>query len=71
MDDKNNNNDNEILRFNEIKKIIGNISRSTIDRWEVAGSFPKRIKIGKSIVGWRAIDLYDWVKTKQINNKKE
>lgn len=42
---------NQILRFNQIRELTG-LSKSTIDRLERAGKFPKRIKIGPRAIGW-------------------
>jgi len=35
----------KLIRFPEVSKIAGGASRSTIRRWELAGKFPKRIKV--------------------------
>jgi predicted DNA-binding transcriptional regulator AlpA len=35
-------------------------SRSSIRRWEQAGLFPKRVKIGPNRVAWRLEDLQAW-----------
>jgi len=58
-------NPTQIIRFPELKKKLGNVSRSTIDRWEkLHGKFPKRINLGKNSVGWNLKQIEEW-----INNK--
>ena len=43
-----------LLRADEVVKKVG-VSRSTIWRWEQAGRFPKRRKIGDSSVAWACL----------------
>lgn len=59
----------DILRFPELKDII-KLSRSTIDRLEKVGDFPKRIYLGKNSVAWCAEDIYKWLRQKQKLAKK-
>ena len=47
-----------IIRFPALQKKLDGISRSTIDRWEKAGYFPARLKLGRNSIGWR-LDLVD------------
>ncbi|MGE0626717.1 MAG: helix-turn-helix transcriptional regulator [Hyphomicrobiaceae bacterium] len=35
-----------------------------IRRLEKAGKFPRRIKLGENRVGWRLIDIEDWLKAR-------
>jgi predicted DNA-binding transcriptional regulator AlpA len=37
------------------------LSKSTVYRLELKGSFPKRIRISERRVVWRAIDIYDFI----------
>ena len=52
-----------IIRFPALKKKLGNISRSTIDRWErsVSMGFPHRILLGPNSVGWRLDLVEQWL----------
>lgn len=53
-----------IIRFPELKRKLGNVSRPTIRRWEKERGFPKGVNIGPRSVGWR-LDLVDeWLKEK-------
>jgi prophage regulatory protein len=36
------------------------ISRSTIDRLEEAGKFPKRVKLTTRRIAWRAAEIIEW-----------
>lgn len=61
-----------IIRFPELRKKLGNVSRSTIDRWEASKSFPRRIKLGRNSVGWSLESIEQWL-SDRINavNKNE
>ena len=37
------------------------LSKSTVYRLELKGSFPKRIRISERRVVWRAFDIYDFI----------
>lgn len=54
----------EIIRFPEVSKMLGGISKRTLYRWESAGKFPKRIKIGEKSTAWRLQEIYQWFKNK-------
>lgn len=58
----------EIIRFPNLRLMLGTISRSTIDRWEKAGCFPKRIHLGKNSVGWNLDDIKKWLSEKHCLN---
>jgi prophage regulatory protein len=55
----------KIFRFNDLK-ILLKVSRSTIDRWEKAGSFPKRIILGENSIGWRSTDISNWIDSRRF-----
>lgn len=59
---------NRIIRYKELKEIVGNISRPTVDRWEKAGNFPKRIYVGKNIIGWSLEEINKWIEKKTISS---
>jgi len=54
-------NETKIIRFHALSKKLGNVSRSTIDRWEASKSFPKRIKLGKNSIGWSLQLVEEWL----------
>lgn len=60
----------QIIRFSALQKKLGNISRSTIDRWERAKNFPQRLILGKNSVGWR-LDLIEQWLAGRSNNRQE
>jgi predicted DNA-binding transcriptional regulator AlpA len=37
------------------------LSKSTVYRLELKGSFPKRIRISERRVVWRALEIYDFI----------
>jgi len=49
-----------IIRLPEVKDITG-ASETSIWRWEREEEFPKRIKIGARMVGWRKSAVMAWV----------
>lgn len=51
----------QLIRFPELKKKLVNITRSTIDRWEKVGKFPKRINLGENSVAWYVSEIDDWI----------
>jgi predicted DNA-binding transcriptional regulator AlpA len=53
-----------IIRFKELSKLLGGISRSSIDRWEKNKSFPKRIKLGLNSIGWNLEEVIQWIENK-------
>ena len=49
-----------ILRRPDVEAVTG-LSRSTIYKWMDEGSFPKPVKLGPRAVGWREVDINDWL----------
>ncbi|MBH0092850.1 helix-turn-helix transcriptional regulator [Pseudoalteromonas sp. SCQQ13] len=49
-----------ILKLDDIVEITG-ASVSTIKRWEKAGKFPARKKLGIKAMGWLASDIQRWL----------
>lgn len=56
-----------IIRFPALRNKLGNVSRSTIDRWEKAFLFPKRISLGKNSVGWNLLSVEQWLSERSGN----
>lgn len=52
--------DNRLMRWHEVHELVGS-SRSTVWRWERAGTFPRRVQTGPKSVAWRASEVYAWV----------
>ena len=48
-----------MLRQPEVLARIG-VSWMTLRRWEDAGLFPRRIKLGPNSVAWRECDIDEW-----------
>jgi prophage regulatory protein len=49
-----------LIREKELSQRLG-ISSATLSRWERSGLFPKRIKVGKRMVGWRCSAVDQWL----------
>lgn len=52
------------LRKPAVKEITG-LSPSTVRRLEMAGQFPKRVKLSKAAVGWLESDVMAWVESRK------
>ena len=52
----------EIIRFPKLQKMMGDPSRSTVWRWEQIGWLPKRINIGPRSVGWKLTEVKAHIK---------
>lgn len=55
----------QLIRWPGLQKFIGGeekrFSRSTCDRWEKDGTFPKRLRIGKNMVAWDLEAVEKWI----------
>jgi prophage regulatory protein len=50
----------QVLRTKQVVAEYG-VSRTFIWRGEIAGTFPKRVKLGARAVGWLRSDLEAWL----------
>ena len=53
-----------VLRRAEILKRTG-VSFPTISRWEKAGEFPRRVKLGPGVSGWLENEYLAWLESKK------
>ncbi len=61
--------DNKIfLSFDDVKEKIG-MSRTSIDRWEQAGIFPKRVHLGVKKIAWHKDEIDKWINDKMASKK--
>ncbi len=58
-----NKNQERILRLDEVTQLVG-VSRTTLWRMERKGDFPARIPLSSRSVGWRSIDIDNWMKNR-------
>ena len=52
------------LREKEVRNCAAGVARSTLQRWERDGLFPKRVKLGpgdRGVVGWTDSDINEWL----------
>ncbi len=59
-----------ILDGREIETLLRK-SRQTIWRWERAGMFPKRVKLGPNSVGWRKSEVSAWLDARERHESTE
>ena len=55
------------IKFYRIKQLVEllNVSKSSIWNWVKDGSFPKPIKLASNVTAWKAIDIFNWVSSKE------
>ena len=51
------------MRFLRISEVVARtgLSRTTIARYERAGQFPSRRRLGQGAVGWVEEEVHDWL----------
>jgi len=57
----------EVVRFlslKEVQRLTGNLSRSTIWRWQQQGLFPRSRRLGPNRVGWLLSEIENWLQEK-------
>lgn len=61
----------KLIRVSTVVEQTG-MSRSTIDRLEKLGQFPKRVQISHRAIGWFERDIHTWVENKkEVNPSKD
>jgi predicted DNA-binding transcriptional regulator AlpA len=56
--------DYAVIRKAELLRLVP-LSDNTILKMELAGSFPRRFKIGSKTVGWRRAAVFAWIDARQ------
>ncbi len=54
----------QVLRLSKVLTLVP-FDRSTIDRWEKAGKFPKRVTLVGRSIGWYADEIAAWLQTRE------
>ena len=54
-----------LLRWPALSQLIGDVSRSTIDRLDKVGRFPTRVIISPGTVGWRKAEVLAWLQARE------
>lgn len=57
---------NKIYRRPDVEKLVG-LSRSTLYAMISEGTFPKPVQLGKRAVGWREVDVLNWLESRPQN----
>ena len=55
----------KLLRIRQVIQITG-LSRMTIYRLELAGTFPKRRQLSENSVGWLEADISQWIDSRPV-----
>jgi prophage regulatory protein len=53
--------DDRLLRVDEVLKRVGVSSRVTLWRWTQAGRFPKARQVGPNVVRWSEREVSEWM----------
>lgn len=53
-----------LLRIREVVSRLG-VSRVTLWRWERAGLFPARRRLGPNAVGWLENEIDEWISSRE------
>lgn len=61
---------NSILRAKEVQALLG-ISRSTLWRMCRRSEFPQTRKITQRLIGWRAIEVFAWIESREPGSARE
>ena len=54
----------KLLRFSDVTRLIG-LSRSSVNRLERAGQFPKRRRISARAIGWLQPEIDQWLASRR------
>ena len=54
-----------LIRWPEVQNLTG-LSRTTVDRLERAGSFPRRVLLSENAVGWRKAEILAWAQSREV-----
>lgn len=57
----------QVIRFSALSEKLGNVSRSTIFRWEREKKFPQHISLGPNCTGWLLHEVEEWIATRRGN----
>jgi prophage regulatory protein len=65
-------NELQIIRLSALVKLLS-ISKSSLYLWlnpkskQFKADFPARIKISERCVGWKKVDIEQWIENRQLN----
>jgi len=62
--------DEIFVRKGEVARRFG-VTIRTLERWERAGLFPRRVQIGPLVVAYRASDLREFAESRQLANRRK
>lgn len=54
-----------LIRWPAVRDLTG-LSRSTVDRLEKAGSFPKRVLLSTNAIGWCRSEILSWTQLRAV-----
>lgn len=54
-------NNDELIRINEVCRMLGGVSRSTVYNWTKQRRFPRGAHIGDRVVAWKRGQVREWI----------
>jgi len=54
-----------LLRFHQVRELVGNPSRTTVWRWCRDGNFPRPIRLSSGLIAWREKAVLEWVESRE------
>ena len=61
--------DDRLLRVDEVLKRVGASSRVTLWRWMNAGRFPKAHQVGPNVVRWSEREVREWMAKRKVKGE--
>lgn len=52
-----------LITYTELKNLVP-VSKTTLWRWENAGKFPRRIRLGARSIAWSLDEIHNWLSTR-------
>lgn len=57
--------DDNLIRLDEVRKMLGNVSRSSLYEWQRRNNFPPGIHLGERTVAWRREAIRKWISDRE------
>lgn len=55
----------QLLRLDDVRRLLGGVSKTTVYDWQRRHNFPRGIHIGENTVAWRAEQVRRWIEQRE------